>query len=235
MRRVVGCLAAAALLVAVGASLAAVGYVERRAATVREQMFTLQHDAAAHGRGVVDDWVSYARRLPWVDELEADLAEERATSRYWLREYEPLAVYADTSREAADVDPQLLMTAAHAAYRATVLDGSSPEAVKRLDRVLELYAEVLKRDPHRFDAAYNFEFVARTRNALALVGRPQARSRRPAIPPAAPSPGRTLHGDPGAVPPALEPQEFKVIVPNPSDERQEQQEAGSGTPRVRKG
>jgi hypothetical protein len=234
MRRVVGCLAAAALLVAVGVSLAAVGYVERRATKVREQMFTLQHDAAAHGHGIVDDWVRYARRLPWVDELEADLAEERATSRYWLREYEPLTVYADTSREAADVDPQLLMTAAHAAYRATTLDGSSPEAVKRLDRVLELYAEVLKRDPHRFDAAYNFEFVARTRNALALIGS-QARSRRPAIPPVVPRPGRTLHGDPGAVPPALEPQEFKVIVPNPSDERQEQQEAGSGTPRVRKG
>ena len=248
MRRAVFCLAAAALLLVIGASLCAVGFVERRATKVREQMFTLQHDAAARERSKVDDWVTYARRLPWVGSIDAEMAEERATSQYWLREYESLAVHADGSRTAADVHPQLLMTAAHAAYRGTTLDGSDPAAGKRLDRILELYGEVLKRDPHDFDAAYNFEFVARTRNALARMRGAQSQSRgrtsgrqdastreAETRAPAMSRPGRTLHGDQGAIPPGLEPEEFKVIVPAPSDERQEQRDAGAGAPRIRKG
>lgn|SRR5215510_8412905 len=248
MRRAVFCLAGAALLLVIGALLCAVGFVERRATEVREQMFTLQHDAAARERGTVDEWVRYARRLPWVRLVAAKLAEQRAASQYWLREYESLEAYAETARTTAHVDPQLLMTAAHAAYRGTTLDGSDPQAGKRLGRVLELYGEVMKRDPHDFDAAYNFEFVARTRNALARTRTARSRSHarvqgsrdagaHQGEKPGAPSPpsGRTLHGDQGAVPPGLEPEEFKVIVPSPSDEREEQREAGSGTPRIRKG
>jgi len=248
MTRAVFCLAAAALLLVVGASLCAIGFVERRATKVREQLFTLQHDAAARQRSTMDDWVKYARRLPWVGSIDAEMAEQRATSQYWLKEYQSLAVHADGSRSAAPVDPQLLMTAAHAAYRGTTLDGTDPGAGKRLDRILELYGEVLKRDPHAFDAAYNFEFVARTRNALARMRTAQSRSHGRArgrqdaktheADPRAPAvsrPGRTLHGDQGEVPPGLEPQEFKVIVPEPSDERQEQRDAGAGGPRIRKG
>jgi hypothetical protein len=247
MRRAVFFLATAALLLLVGASLGTVGVVERRAAKVREQMFTLQHDAAARERGRVDEWVRYARRLPWVDAIAAELAGGRAISQYWLREYESLAVYADAKPGASDIDPHLLMTAAHAAYRGTALDGSDPAASKRLQRVLELYGEVLKRDPHDFDAAYNFEFVARTRNTLRTRGRTsqsQARGRgaqdaAPRAPgshaPTTSRPGKTLHGDAGAIPPGLEPQEFKVIVPSPTDEREEQKDAGAGSPRIRKG
>ncbi|HEV8319411.1 MAG TPA: hypothetical protein VGQ10_18510 [Vicinamibacterales bacterium] len=262
MRRAVFCLAAAALLILIGVSLLAVGFAERRATKVREQMFTLRHDTAARERSTVDDWVRYARRLPWVAWIHAEMVEERATSQYWLREYESLAMYADRSRAGSDIDPHLLMTAAHAAYRGTILDGSDPGATKRLGRVLELYGEVLKRDPRDFDAAYNFEFVARRRNALALMRAAQSKSQGRARAAhdgsprggegrsphdasasretktrgaAMPRAGKTLHGEQGAVPPGLEPEEFKVIVPSPSDEREEQRDAGAGAPRIRKG
>lgn len=239
MTRAVGYLAAAAVLILTGTLLFAVGYVERRAMKVREQMFTLQHDAVAREHGRVDDWVRYARRLPWVGPIEVERAEQRAASQYWLRKYETLGVPADGGRTPSDIDPHVLMTAAHAAYRQTMLDGSDPETVKRLDRVLELYVEVLKRDPREFDAAYNFEFVARRRNAIAAMRVAQGKNRVPQDPrmrvQAVPRAGKTLHGDLGAVPPRLEQEEFKVIVPQPTDEREEQREAGSGTPRVRKG
>jgi hypothetical protein len=243
MRKAVGYLAAGALLILAGASLCAVGYVERRAAKVREQMFTLQHDAVATERGRIDDWVRSARRLPWVGPMGVERAEQRAASQYWLRKYESLGVKADGGRTPSDVDPHVLMTAAHAAYRQTMLDGSDPETVKRLDRVITLYVEVLKRDPRDFDAAYNFEFVARRRNAIAAMRLAQARARgKNRVPQdermrvqAVPRAGKTLHGERGAIPPGLEREDFKVIVPAPTDEREEQREAGSGTPRVRKG
>ena len=243
MTKAVGYLAAGALLILAGASLCAVGYVERGAAKVREQMFTLQHDAVAAERGRIDGWVTSARRLPWVGPIGVERAEQRAASQYWLRRYESLGVKIDRDGPPSDVDSRALMTAAHAAYRQTMLDGSDPDTVKRLDRVIELYVEALKRDPRDFDAAYNYEFVSRRRNAIAAMRLAQARARgknrgaqdERMRAQAEPRAGKTLHGDRGAIPPGLEREEFKVIVPSPTDEREEQREAGSGTPRVRKG
>jgi hypothetical protein len=243
MTRAVACLVLGALLMVGGVSLGAAGYLERRAAKVREQMFTLQHDAVAGGHGRIDDWVSYARRVPWVGSLGVERAEQRASSQYWLRQYETLGLPAGTDAASSGVHPHMLMMAAHAAYRRIMLDGSDADTVKRLDRVLELYIEVLKRDPRDFDAAYNYEFVARRRNAIAAMlltqARAQGRNRSPQDArrrvQSEPRAGKTLHGERGAVPPGLEQEEYKVIVPQPTDEREEQREAGAGAPRMRKG
>ena len=48
-------------------------------------------------------------------------------------------------------------------------------------------------------------------------------------------PPHTLHGRPGEVPPGADMNEFKVIVPQRSDERREQPEAGKGGTKARKG
>jgi hypothetical protein len=235
MKGVVGYLTLAALLIPAGVSLWALGFVERRTTHVQEQLLTLRYEAPASEYGMIDEWITFAGGLPGLRRIRADIAQQHATSQYWLRDFEPLARRADALRAPAELEPQLLMTAAQAAYRRVALDGSDPDAVKRLDAILDLYGEIIKRDPQLIDAAYNFEFVARTRNAVARIRRGPARSPDQIRPPAMPRPGRTMHGDRGGVPPGLEAQEFKVIVPQPSDERQEQREAGSGTPRVRKG
>jgi hypothetical protein len=225
---------AAALLALGGAALWTMGAVERRAVAGREQLFTFRYDAAQPpAPGADDPWLRWSRRLPWLGGVDAELAAQRAASQYWVRNYDPLAAQT-AGGEADDRDPGILLMAAHAVYRTTPLDGDEDATLKRLDGILDLYAEALKRDPTLFDAAYNFEFVARTRSLVAL-GHRQARQsgRRPTAPP--PPPPRTLHGETGAPPAGLEAQEFKVIVPQPSDERQEQREAGRGATRVRKG
>jgi hypothetical protein len=233
MRAAIGYLCVAALLGTAGASLWAIGHLQRRAITMREQMFTLEYAGPARAEDAVPGVLS--RRLPLIGRISGEVAEQRAASQYWLGEYDALAISGDPTEAAAELDPLLLMIAAHAAYRQTALDASDPDEVKRLNGILDLYAAVLKRDAHLIDAAFNFEFIARRRNALMVLRR--APSRVPGQPGAAapPAPGRTLHGDRGAVPLGLEKTEFKVIVPRPSDERQEQQEAGGGTPRARKG
>ena len=72
-----------------------------------------------------------------------------------------------------------------------------PSAVQRLEGVLGQYSEVLRRGPWQFDAAYNYEFLARRRDALIRArgqkpgqrGRQAARAAAAAAHPARP-PGR---------------------------------------------
>jgi hypothetical protein len=226
----IGYLLAAAVLGFAGASLLTMGRIEQGAAARQERLLTLAFSPSTD-LPRLPELPSYLKRLPWFARLDREAAERQAAAQYWLADYAALAGAVDSIEAAAALDPPLLMIAAHAAFRRTVLD--DPGAVKGLEGILTVYAEVLKRDPAQFDAAYNFEFVVRRRNALAARRAPPAGKRGPAA--AGPPPGRTLHGDRGEEPAGLEATEFKVIVPQPNDERQEQREAGSGTPRIRKG
>jgi hypothetical protein len=230
MKAGVGYLAAAALLGVIGASLLAVGRVEQGAAARQSRLLTLAFSASGDSLEL-PDLPAPIKRLPWLSRLDHEAAERRATTRYWLGDYAALTDKVETDEAAAALDPPVLMVAAHAAWRRGPFDDAG--AVKRLDGILTLYAEVLKRDPAQFDAAYNFEYIVRRRNALAARRQPPPGGR--GVPPSSAPPGRTLHGDRGEEPPGLEATEFKVIVPQPNDERQEQREAGSGTPRIRKG
>lgn len=88
---------------------------------------------------------------------------------------------------------------------------------------------MLKRAPHDFDAAYNYEFVARTRDTLARPrgGRREKTTRA--------TPDQTIHGRPGAPPESTRPDDFKIIVPQNQEERMQVPEAGVGGAKVRKG
>jgi hypothetical protein len=238
LRRAVIYLLLAAIVGATGVAFWVRGSMLARSAEAQDRILTLQFTQALEdGPG----WTAlFAPLSPLLRAGASRAGEPKATSQYWLGQYEPLDASADAAAEAPDVDSALLMIEAHAAYRRTAAAGSAGPSddavvVKQLERILGLYAEVLKRDPSQIDAAYNFEFVARRRNQLAMMKRGSAQSKSDARAAAISPLGRTLHGDRGAVPPGLESMEFKVIVPQPSDERQEQREAGSGAPRVRKG
>jgi hypothetical protein len=235
MKAAVGYLCIAALLGTAGVSVWAVGERQRQTVAAQERLFTFEYAAAARDPDALTRWADLLQRLPLVGVAGNRAEEQRAASRYWLGEYRALADTVATPDAASALDPAVLMIAAQAAYRHTPLDDGVPEAVKRLTAIVELYAEILKRDPLQVDAAFNFEFIARKRNALA-AGRGVSSNRRDPAPAAPlPRPGRTLHGDRGAVPPGLEESELKVIIPKQSDERQEEREAGSSAPKVRKG
>jgi hypothetical protein len=211
MKSGVGFLTAAALIGAIGVSLLAMGRVEQGAATRQARVLTLAFSPSSDLPDL-PDLPSYVKRLPWIARLDQEDAERQVIAQYWLADYAALASAAETVEAAASLDPPVLMIAAHAAFRRGPFDDAG--AVKRLEGILTLYAEVLKRDPAQFDAAYNFEFVARRRNALATRRAPPSGGRAPAT--SAPPAGRTLHGDRGEEPAGLEATEFKVIVPLPA-------------------
>ena len=143
-------------------------------------------------------------------------ATTAAAARYWTGDYEAVP---------ADVDPLL---AANAAYRAAVAPGGTAKVmVTRLDEVVKRYAEVLRNDPANEDAAFNYEFVARYRAAIAARGLP--------IAPAIDEGALTPHGRAGAPPEGTSQKPFKMLVPMRPDERREAEEAGKTGRRIRKG
>lgn len=235
MKAVLGFFGVAILFLAAGVSSWTTGLVERRAANAHRQLLMLKYSAPAGDFEDVERSLRFVRRLPWVANLNADVRRQQATAQYWLADEAPAGAATEAGRSGTESDASLLLIAANTAFRGTTLDGSNPEAIPALERILEQYAAVLQRDPEQFDAAYNYEFVARTRDALG--GPPAERGARglPSLPSPRPTPGRTIHGNRGATPAEPDMKEFKVIVPERSEERLERPEAGKGGPTVRKG
>ena len=111
-------------------------------------------------------------RAPWIAGAFARVRPARAASAYWEHDYDGLTLERDAGGALVEQDPAMLRLAANAAFRAARASGNDAAAVQRLNDVLALYAEALKRDP-QFDLAYNYEVAARTRDAIA---RPAATS-----------------------------------------------------------
>lgn len=184
-----------------------------------------------------------ARESQWqslLSVLHGDAASRRATTSYWLAEYEPLT--AAQGLGATPLDSGLRFIAANAAFRESPpVDGDQKARVARLDRVVQAYASVLRDDPANADAAYNYELVARLRDTLAKM-RPGAKAaeRRPATESLESAsfdlpPGPTIHGRPGGPPPAVPMGDFKATTPMSYEEREQMPEPTAGSRLRRRG
>jgi hypothetical protein len=192
------------------------GRAEERMAAAEYALVTLRYERAAEeldgarGSGLFDPLVQRVGGAP----------TDSAMARYWSGDYEALA-------ESPDATPRLL--GANAEYRMLRSTGGTYQSfVARLDSIAKQYAEVLRADPGNEDAAYNYEFVLRLRQAAMT-----AKQTIPGLDPAAG--GITVHGVPGAPPPDSDAKKFKMIVPMMPDERQEAEEAGRAGRKIRKG
>lgn len=223
---------AAALVLAVGAWLCrSEAVLAGRVADARQQMATLQFE--------IDDTLTPAATisdyLPGEEgRLSDNIRRIRASVAYWIGGYDDVL-----EGGGQEVDSDVLLTAANAAYRASERQGGAgAEQVQRLDGVLQAYASVLKAAPRHADAAYNYEYVSRVRDVVAArVGsktptpvRPVVRARAGDLPG-----GPTIHGRPGGPPPDAKIEEFEVIAPMEYGDREAQPEATPGGKIQRKG
>lgn len=215
MTSVVGQFVIAGLLALAGAGLWTTANLDRGLADAAGDLATLQYERAASTVGERTNGL--LRRLPGVDE-SADRADfVRDTARYWHGA-------ADSTN--GPVKGSLL--SANTAYHAAMQGGGKwPAMVARLDDVVKQYAAVVREHPEDQDAAFNYEFVVRLRAGIAAGRRD--------VPPNADQSDVTIHGVPGAPPPGADMKTFKMIVPMQPDERREAEQAGRGTPRIRKG
>ena len=220
----------ALVLLAAGSVCWMLGQAEDRVARVTTQVMTMGYTAVAEDAEPLDASITYAARVPLVGEdLGSAMRDDRASANYWLGRYEALTLQRDSGGALVEQDPQLLLFAANAAYRANELEPADRQtSVQRLQTIVTYYADLVKSHPELFDAAYNYEFTARRRGLLersttAPGGDPEDQNQP------------TIHGQPGELAKGAAPNKLNIIVPKSGDERTNSPEAGQGGARVRKG
>jgi hypothetical protein len=202
MRRAITPVLIAVLLGAAGGYAWMRAAEERRLAEGRQALVTMQFGAAMPTAG------------------------DQASANYWLAKYDALAQDHDASGAVIERDPEVLFIAANAAYRA--LDAAAANRAQRLDSIIKSYAEVMKNDGAAEDAAYNYELLARQREAI-------GRTRGIIGAPAAPATRGSIHGHEGSPPERSDASTLKIVVPKRSDERNEELKSGASPVRNRKG
>lgn len=218
MRTVAGAFIIAIVLFLVGAVCLSEARVMRRLAADQQRLSTLQYDddeGAGSETRLVD-------RLRWPFASAASVKTQRAALNYWKARYELLTPLTGATGDAPASDPDLLLMAANATFRASTPEaGNTRASIDRLDSVMQAYGDVLRADPDNIDAAYNYEYVARVRDALAkgrLPGRGGRDGNTGALSGDLPA-GPTLHGRPGGPPPDVPMSGFKTFSPLQKDER----------------
>jgi hypothetical protein len=238
MRSVITGTILAVALFAVAAACWSEAKLTRRVAEAHRRLATLHYDPDDD----IDDAATVFTRLPWPAGANgSDVKRYRATVSYWRVRYDSLTDMTMATGQQAVTDPSLLFVAANASFRdAAPQVGDRKAAVERLDAVIQSYAEVLRKDPGYADAAYNYEFVSKMRDALAKApAKGATRDKKVAEHPESVSidlpTGPTVHGLPGGPPEGTVMSDFKTITPMRYDEREEQMDPGRGKEIRRKG
>ena len=217
------------LLLAAGSVCWTLGQAEDRAARLTVEVMTMDYTPVAEDAEPPEASLAYAARVPIVgDEIGSSVRDDRAAANYWLGRYDALTLRRDSGGALVEHDPELLLFAANAAYRANELDPADRQtSIQRLQAIGTYYVDLLKSNPELFDAAYNYEFTARLRSALERPGRPPAAADDRDQP--------SIHGHPGAPVKGAAPNKLNIIVPKSGDERTNSPEAGQGGQKGRKG
>jgi hypothetical protein len=228
MKGLIGFLAGALILAAVGATSVAVSRIEGSLADVREQTATLQFgraqqslDAAAHYAGYVD----------WVPQLGSDFRAQiglrHAVLQYWRRDYDALISQPPESSAGQGPAADLQLVVANAAYRDGQFHATNRAAtLEALEDAVAGYATVLRNAPWHPDAAFNYEYVVRLRDEITKGRRP------PAPRPESEDTDLGMQGGPAAT----ARQKFEIYIPLDEGESQPVGgDAGKAPPAARKG
>ncbi|HEY7283899.1 MAG TPA: hypothetical protein VH497_00555 [Vicinamibacterales bacterium] len=231
----------AVVLTAAGVVFWTMGKAEQRLADAHREMAMLQYaDASEESDATVAARPFVQRVGGFGDDEQVDARHLHATADYWQTRYTALEPKRDAGGTITETDPEVLMLAANAAFRLSQTETDRNSAVRRLDGVVKNYAEVLKSPAASVDAAYNYEFAIRSRDAMMKAKPASAKAAAAAAARAAgdetdlPA-GPTLHGHPGGPPAKSDMAQFKIVIPKRGEERKDDPQAGKGNIKVRKG
>jgi hypothetical protein len=230
----------AIVLAVAGGTFWIAGEADRRVAEVHVQLATLQYGAANRSSAEVEQSLELERRLPIVGrEATDDLHGAATTARYWQSDYAGVEPQHDASGAISDTDPTVLLMAANAQFRASQAATERLDTLRRLDGAIKSYSDALRAPGQQVDAAFNYEYAVRVREAISKA-RPGAAAKNASARKAADDPsdlpaGPTLHGHPGAPPTKSEMSQFKIVIPKRGEERKDNPEAGKGGQKIRKG
>ena len=236
MKRSLGIIVFAVLLAMAGVVALAAGRFERRMAVAQEDMAVLDFSDPQQEFAALEQDLA---KLPWRPGTTLkEIKKHEAELQYWQGDYDSLVDIAKAppaqDSESSAVDPELLLLAGDASFRAAQRGPQDKATVLRnLDGVIHAYAEALRAGSDRPDAAFNYELAVKLRAELSNG----KRKGMPAGPETADKTDANMHGDPGEPPKDMKVEQFQIRIPmDPKDFRSSQdQTAGTGQVRKRKG
>jgi hypothetical protein len=222
-----------------GAVFWALGRSEQRLADAHKELVMLHYASASDESTAAVAEPPLVQRVSGLGQSDAtDARHVKSTADYWQSAYAALEPKRDAAGSIAENDPQVLLLAANASFRASQFETDRMGATRKLDAVVKSYGEALKNDGSDADAAYNYEYAIRLRDAMSKA-RPTGQA-RPAVKTAAEEDsdlpaGPTLHGRPGGPPAKSDMAQFKIVIPKRGEERKDDPQAGKGGTKIRKG
>ena len=232
MNRIIAVCIASILLFTIGESFRRTAHVEQLLADSQEQLVTLESVAIEVDKPTIEEKLGLVGKLPIISTaILSDARRQRTATSYYRANYEAV----DSPDTENQVDPALFFLSANALFRIALQNEEVSTVVEKLDEAVQAYANLLKKEPGHRDAAYNYEFVVKFRNALAAQIKSQTLDRAAQEAERDLPPPPAVHGDEGAPPIDAEGEDFNVIIPLRPEERDELMKAGSGRQPKRRG
>lgn len=215
------------VLALTGAVCLAAGTFDRRVADAQREFAAQHYERADALLERVERSLIYVRWIPSIDGALTDVRTRRAVIWYWSRQYDRIVADRTDSSGASPDNIDLQLIAANAVYRRSQPKANEKRAaLEALQAAANAYLNVLRNSRHNDVAAYNYEYVVRTREDIDKGRREADLNDKAEDGPA----GRK--GGPPAQPPK---QDLKLLVPLEPGEIDKGLEPGKGGRLDRKG
>jgi hypothetical protein len=230
MRSTIGFAIAAIVLGVLGVAFLGVARLEGSMATAAERLSTLQYEAAQESLTEAEQYANQARFVPGLgSDARKEIRARQAAVQYWQREYDTvLPAGAEPVAAVDEENVELQLVVANSAYRVNQTQfKDKASTVKALEETAAGYLTVLKNNTWHPDAAYNYEYIIRLRDAAAKGSQP---------PPPKENEEESDNGDAGAPTPATSQEGFQIYIPLEQGEKNPSGgEAGKASAKERKG
>ena len=230
MRSTVGFAIAAVVLGVSGFAFLGVAHLESNMADAGQRLSTLEYVPAQESLAAAEQYANHARFVPWLgSDARQEIRARQAAVQYWQRQYDVvLPAGAEPVAAVDEENVELQLVVANAAYRVNQTQFKDrASTVKALEEAAAGYLTVLKNNTWHPDAAFNYEYIIRLRDAAAKGSQP---------PPPKENEEESDNGESGAPTPATSQEGFQIYIPLEQGEKNPSGgEAGKASAKERKG
>ena len=230
MRSTIGFAVAALVLGLFGVAFLGVARLEGYMADAGGRLSTLQYTSAQESLTEAEEYANRARFVPWLgSDARQEIRARQAAAQYWQRQYDAiLPAGAEPVAAVDEMNVELQLVVANSAYRVHQTEFKDKQStVKALEETASGYLTVLKSNTWHPDAAFNYEYIIRLRDAAAKGSQP---------PPPQKNEEESDNGESGAPTPATSQEGFQIYIPLEQGEKNPTGgEAGKASAKERKG
>ena len=230
MRATVAFAIAAIVLAVFGFAFIGVARLDAHMADAAQRLSTLEYASAQESLTDAEQYANHARFVPWLgSDARQEIRARQAAVQYWQRQYDVvLPAGAEPVAAVDETNVELQLVVANSAFRVHQTEFKDKQStVKALEETAAGYLTVLKNNTWHPDAAFNYEYIIRLRDAAAKGSQP---------PPPQKNEEESDNGDQGAPTPATSQEGFQIYIPLEQGEKNPTGgEAGTASAKERKG